>query len=68
MFLSVVETAELTGYKRPSHQIRWLSEHGYRFEVNALGRPVVLVSCVEQRLAPRASHNKKPNFDALTNG
>jgi len=68
MFLTNEEICELTGYKRHTAQCRWLADRGYRFEVNSLGRPVVLVSIVERRLQPSGRTTKQPNFEALTNG
>ena len=41
MFLTDTELIELTGYKYHAYQRRWLSEHGYRFDVAAGGRPFV---------------------------
>ena len=68
MFLTKEEIFELTGYKRLAAQCRWLADRGYRFEVNALGRPVVLASSVERRLQPRSSVSRQPNFEALNDG
>ena len=66
LFLGRQEMAALTGLVRPSAQARWLRRQGYRFEVNALGVPVVAVSEVERRLTGRASVRvAKPNFSAL---
>ena len=67
-FLSKEELEQMTGFKRPSGQCQWLASHGYRFEVNALGYPVVLSSAVEQKLRPCARSSRQPNFEALTNG
>lgn len=41
MFLSPTELETLTGYKRPSRQIKWLRERGYIFFVNGKGMPVI---------------------------
>lgn len=50
MFLPPDDLARLTGLKRPSAQVRWLSQHGWRFEVDAWGRPVVLREEAERRM------------------
>jgi hypothetical protein len=36
VFLTPTELLELTGYKKPALQRRWLVEHGYRFDVRAV--------------------------------
>ncbi len=50
MFLTESALHELTGRQRPSAQIRWLRAHGWPFEINALGRPVVLQAVAVVRL------------------
>ena len=50
MFLTPDELATLTGRKRASAQLRWLSGNGLRFIVGADGRPRVLRAEVEGRL------------------
>jgi hypothetical protein len=40
----------LTGYVRPSAQVRWLHRNGYRFTVNGLGEPTVAVSKDDREL------------------
>lgn len=42
MFLDGSELQVLTGYQRPADQIKWLAAKGWKFEVSAVGRPVVL--------------------------
>lgn len=49
-FLDDGELARLTGRSRRTAQIRWLRDHGYVFEVNADGVPVVARRYAEQRL------------------
>lgn len=41
---------EVTGYKRPADQMRWLRDHGWIFTLNAAGRPVVSRAYAERRL------------------
>ena len=50
MFLTDDELFHLTGYKLPGWQVRWLKAHTWRFEVSAIGRPVVARAYAEQRL------------------
>ena len=42
MFLTVNELHALTGYRRPSAQIRWLRSRQIKHYVNAVGHPVVM--------------------------
>lgn len=46
MFLTRQELIELTGYKNPSSQMRWLQREGFYFRVGADGRPRVLRQAV----------------------
>ena len=50
MFLSPDDLARLTGLQRPSAQLRWLAAHGWKFEVDRFGRPVVLRAEAERRM------------------
>jgi len=68
MFLTPDHVAELTGRKRTRGQIAWLREHGWRFEINAAGRPVVLIAEMERHLLGNAKQTKivtEPRFDVL---
>lgn len=67
-FVHPADLEFLSGRKRPSAQIRWLCDHGYRFDVNAIGRPVVLWSCVETKLGAHIKRQRLPDFKAITNG
>ena len=51
MFLTRAELAELTGYRLPAWQVRWLVAHGWRFERSITGRPIVLRAHAESRLS-----------------
>jgi len=42
MFLTRNEIIELTGYRIPSAQIRWLRAEGFKFKVGADGYPRIL--------------------------
>ena len=75
LFLSKDEIAELTGYKLPAHQRRWLQDRGWVFERNATNRPIVGRAYALSRLggathtAPTSSPSSstpRPNFGALT--
>lgn len=50
MFLTPEDVARLTGKARPTAQVRWLRNQGWRFAVNALGHPVVAVAEAERQL------------------
>jgi hypothetical protein len=54
----------LTGYARPSAQVRWLRHNGWRFTVNALGAPVVALAEFNRHLVGgKATLSQAPNFD-----
>ena len=61
MFLFRDEIAELTGYKRPSAQIRWLKARGWPLEISALGEPKVLRALAVARLGG-SPHNEEPKL------
>jgi hypothetical protein len=69
MFLSANELQELTGYKKPALQQRWLLQNGYQFDVRGDGRPVVMEAQVRFRqfkdLGNLANAQDEPNLDAL---
>ncbi len=67
MFLSPEEVQRLTGKKRHSAQVRWLRDHGYRFDVNGLGEPVVAIAEVNRKLVGGAAAREKaePNWDEM---
>lgn len=68
MFLTDTDLEQLTGRKYFKVQAKWLARHGYKFEMNAHGRPVVLLSAVQEKLSPSVSSSRQPNFDALNDG
>lgn len=47
MFLTADQLAGLTGYQKPSAQIRWLRDQGLRHWVRADGRPAVPVAAID---------------------
>jgi hypothetical protein len=67
MLLTDKEVRGLTGYSRPSAQIRWLRQHGWRFTVNALGKPAIAVAEFNRRMVGtgRSVAQQEPNWDAL---
>jgi hypothetical protein len=65
VFLTPMELLELTGYTKPALQRRWLVEHGYRFDVRADGRAVVLTTAIEKKLAGRRISGPEPDWSAL---
>lgn len=68
MFLSEVEIMELSGYKIPKCQMKWLREHGIKFVASADGKPKVMIKHLEiiMGCAPKTERLKtKPDFDAL---
>jgi hypothetical protein len=65
VFLTAIDLRELTGYQKPALQRRWLTEHGYKFDVRADGRAVVLLAAIEQKLAGRRTSGGEPDWSAL---
>jgi len=53
MFLDDDDVRNLTGFQRPSAQVRWLRDRAYPFELAAGGKPKILRSVVEDRLGGR---------------
>lgn len=51
MLLSTLEIIDLTGYQRPSAQIRWLKSQKIPYVVGGDGRPKVLRAPLIERLA-----------------
>jgi hypothetical protein len=51
MFLTADELHQLTGYLLPAYQRRWLTNHGWKFERAASGRPIVLRKHAEDMLS-----------------
>lgn len=65
MILSPAELEALTGYVRPSAQARWLQRHGWRFTVNALGRPIVAIAEFNRRMVGGRVMSQEPRWEAL---
>ena len=60
MFMAKAEVEELTGYKKPSLQSKWLWEHNIQHLINAQGRVIVVRSALEQQQTVKAD---EPRFD-----
>ena len=68
IFLSESEVQQLTGRLRPKAQCMWLLNHGWKYTVNQLGRPVVAIAEAERKLVGNTSNHltgKEPNWEAL---
>lgn len=64
VILTPAQLFELTGYRQPSAQLRWLKANGFRHFVRADGKPVVLeVDLAGQKPVERAP--VEPDFAAL---
>lgn len=68
LLLASEEIAELTGYKLPAHQTKWLQKKGWRFELNGNRRPVIARKYAEKMLgcfSEAQDTAPRPNFQAL---
>jgi Domain of unknown function (DUF4224) len=66
MFLTSHDIVKLTGYSRPSAQIRWLRRNGWRFTVNALSEPVVAIAESNRKLVSGFTiTTQQPDIGAL---
>ena len=67
MFLTAEEIQTLTGLKGACRQVGWLRIKGWRFELNAIGRPVIARRYAEKMLGCGPEHEAvhRPNFGAL---
>lgn len=65
--LTPEELQEVTGFKLPRLQVDFLNRKGWRFEVNAIGRPIVARKYAEKMLgcAEEEAVVLRPNFGAL---
>lgn len=57
MFLTPDEVADMTGYTKPSAQIRWLNAERFGYVVSSNGTPKVLRAVVVGRLG--GEHSRK---------
>ena len=65
MILSPAVLIRLTGYGRPSAQIRWLRRHGWKYDVNALGEPIVAVAEFHRKLVGGELGSQEPDWGAI---
>lgn len=64
------EVQDITGFKLNRLQVDWLQRKGWRFEVNAIGRPIVARKYAEKMLGcgddtMLMGQAPAPNFGAL---
>jgi hypothetical protein len=68
--LSADEITELTGYKQPSHQRRFLQAAGLQYRLNKQNKPVVSRANAEKYLGgtngPQSAPSFTPNWSAMT--
>lgn len=62
VILTRAQVTELSGYRKPSCQIKWLKRQGLRFFVGADGYPRVPTSEIERKPTVKAT---EPDFEAL---
>jgi Domain of unknown function (DUF4224) len=69
LFLSKDELADLSGVVRPTLQIRWLRDNGWRYSVDFNGKPRVSREHFSHRLVftalPEKAKTSTPRFDRL---
>lgn len=58
MFLTDADLRSLTGYKRPAEQRRWLTSHGWAFEIRADGKNRVLIEEAQAKMLTRQTVKK----------
>jgi hypothetical protein len=63
-FITPETLRDLTGYRRPGAQIKWLRDHGWRFEVNAAGHPRVAQAYFDRKMVSREPTGKVVDFPA----
>lgn len=62
MFMTPEEVADLTGYQKPSAQIRWLDAEKFGYVVGGDGQPKVLREVVLSRLGSSKPNKKGPQL------
>ncbi len=66
MILAPSDLVDLTGYTRASAQIRWLRDHGWKFTVNGLDKPVVAQAEFNRHMVGgKAAKVQEPNFEGI---
>ncbi len=64
-FLTTDELEQMTGYKIPRCQRRWLNDNGIDHKVNKFGRPVVIRAVLMQTMGIKRKREPAPDFEAL---
>ncbi len=62
MFMTPEEVADLTGYQKPSAQIRWLQAEKFGYVVGGDGQPKVLREVVLSRLGSVKPNKREPQL------
>jgi len=67
MFLSTDQLIKLTGYKRPSAQLRYIRANRIAHRLDGFGRPIVLEKDVNTSIAPvsKKAYNATLNLAAI---
>lgn len=65
MTLTAAELERLTGYKRPSAQLRWLRRKGFKADMNARGDVVLAVAEFSRKMVGGRAAQQEPDWDAL---
>lgn len=65
MFLTESDLEDLTGYKAPAWQARWLEERGWRFERNRAGKVIVSKAHAEKMMGGASPKGPAPKFNAI---
>jgi hypothetical protein len=65
MLITDQDLVNLTGARQKAAQIAWLVDHGWRFEVNSLGRAKVAVSEFNRKMVGGRAPKQEPNFSGL---
>lgn len=60
MFMTPEEVADLTGYQKPSAQIRWLEAERFGYVIGGDGQPKVLRDVVLSRLGATTKKKREP--------
>jgi hypothetical protein len=64
--LTPEEVEDLTDFKQPARQIKYLVQHGWTFEVGASGKPKISRSYYDQRMGgKREKPRKGPRLEGL---
>lgn len=66
MIIDASQLRFLTGYVQPAAQARWLRRHGWKFTVNALGKPVVALAEFNRHMVGGAARgSQEPNYEGI---